>query len=80
LGETNLGLVAFLPRDSYLLLLVDNDGAYDARPPYGMRSMDWDLLNTAGYFHVRVLPLRDRDASLLAATLQGIVRYVQTEA
>jgi hypothetical protein len=80
LGETNLGLVTFLPRDSYLLLLVDNDDTYDARSPYGMRSMEWDLLNAAGYFHVRVLPLRDRDSSILASTLKDIVRYVRSEA
>jgi hypothetical protein len=80
LSETSLGLVTFLPRDSYLLLLVDNDDTYDARSPYGMRRMDWDLLNAAGYFHFRVLPLRDSGATVLASTLRDILDYVRSEA
>jgi hypothetical protein len=80
LGETSLGLVTFLPRDSYLLLLVDNDDTYDARSPHGMRRMDWDLLNAAGYFHFRVLPLRDSGTTVLASTLRDILDYVCSEA
>lgn len=81
LGETNLAWVTFLPRDSYFIILVDTNVTYDAHSPYGMRRMDWDLLNAAGYFHFRVLPLHDTGgASVLASTLREIFDYVRSEA
>jgi hypothetical protein len=78
-GDFDVGMVTFLPRSSFLFLLVDDVDSYDPLAPYGMSQKDWELLHSAAYFDMHLLPLHDvldsSSGSSLLRSLENVLEF-----
>jgi hypothetical protein len=81
-GDFDFGMATFLPRNSFVILLVDNVDSYDPTAPYGMSRRDWETLHLAAFFDVRLLQLDvaldSSGDSLLLRSLESVLELTHS--